>query len=68
MAHEWENGLMLHDWPECGPGRMDIEELYRLFKQRLLTELIEAAGARGDDELSVILQRCADSAGDKHVD
>lgn len=35
----WREAIMLHDWPECGPGRLDIEDLYQIFKARLLQEV-----------------------------
>lgn len=33
-----ERRLMVHDYPECGPGAIGIEKLYQMFKQRLLEE------------------------------
>jgi hypothetical protein len=32
--------LMTHDWPECGPGTIDVEELYQAIKMRLMSELV----------------------------
>lgn len=34
-----DDALMVHDWPECGPGSIKLEELYQAFKARLLSEL-----------------------------
>lgn len=31
--------LMVHDYPECGPGSQSVEELYQAFKQRIISEL-----------------------------
>lgn len=37
--HPWTENLMTHDYPESGPGRVDIEDLYQSFKERLMHEL-----------------------------
>lgn len=37
---DWHQSLMLHDWPECGPGSLELETLYQAFKARLIAELI----------------------------
>lgn len=34
-----DDALMVHDWPENGPGAQDVEEMYQAFKSRLLSEL-----------------------------
>lgn len=31
---EWTDGLMVHGWPECGPGTITLDELYLMFKAR----------------------------------
>lgn len=33
-----ERAVMVHDWPECGPGSINVEALYQAFKARLLSE------------------------------
>lgn len=38
-----------------------MEDLYQAFKSRLLTELVEASRAHGDDDLTTILYRASDS-------
>lgn len=45
-AHEWmaffkdhDKPLMAHDYPECGPGSVNIEEMYQAFKLRLMHEI-----------------------------
>lgn len=35
----WQETLMLHGWPECGPGSLFIERLYQAFKDRLEREI-----------------------------
>ena len=35
---EWDERLIIHDWPECGPGSLSIEALYQAFKARLAEE------------------------------
>lgn len=39
MSDRWEKEIMLHDWPEMGPGRISIEELYDMFKARLKLDM-----------------------------
>jgi len=40
MADErFNESIMTHGWPECGAGRIDVEELYQMFKERLLKEV-----------------------------
>lgn len=36
---EWTDAIMLHDWPECGPGRLTLEQLYQMFKARMVEEV-----------------------------
>lgn len=33
--------LMTHDYPECGPGELRVEELYQAFRKRLFKEIRE---------------------------
>ena len=33
--------LMTHDYPECGPGELRVEDLYQAFRKRFLVELRE---------------------------
>lgn len=33
--------VMLHGYPECGPGSLNIEDLYHAFKERFIEELQE---------------------------
>jgi hypothetical protein len=30
--------VMTHGWPECGPGSINVEEMYQAFKARLAAE------------------------------
>jgi hypothetical protein len=39
---EWDDALMVHGWPECGAGSMDIEKLYQAFKARMAEEMRHA--------------------------
>jgi len=34
------NEIMYHNYPECGPGSLELEELYQAFKERLLAECL----------------------------
>ena len=36
---EWNDRLMVHDYPECGPGGITLDELYAMFKKRLAEEV-----------------------------
>lgn len=37
--HElWGEHIMLHDYPECGPGSLAVEKLYQLFMRRMELE------------------------------
>lgn len=45
MDDRFNESIMTHGWPECGAGRIDIEELYQLFKERLLREMKPSGNA-----------------------
>jgi hypothetical protein len=51
MDEPFDKMLMVHDYPECGPGSLDVEELYQAFRQRLLREmaLLALAEAKSDN-------------------
>ena len=38
LIEDWDRDLMLHDWPENGPGALKIEDLYQAFKVRMAHE------------------------------
>lgn len=58
----WEEEVKLLSWPEEGTRCVTVESLYQLFKARLLDELIEVADSRGDDEITIFLQKAAERA------
>lgn len=35
---EWDDKVMVHNWPECGPGAVSFEDLYQAFRARFLRE------------------------------
>jgi pantothenate kinase-related protein Tda10 len=35
---QWDRRLMVHDWPECGPGELSLDDLYEEFKKRMELE------------------------------
>jgi hypothetical protein len=35
---DWNKELMVHDWPEMGPGKLSLEDLYQMFKERMAHE------------------------------
>lgn len=37
-SEAWDKRLMVHDWPECGPGALALEDLYQMFKARMARE------------------------------
>lgn len=39
LIEDWDVSLMIHNWPECGPGAIKVEDLYQAFKARLTQEL-----------------------------
>ena len=39
FAEHGEDELMYHDFPECGPGRIEVEELYQAIKARFIDEM-----------------------------
>jgi hypothetical protein len=46
QASEWfyknrKENLMTHNWPECGPGSINVEELYQAFKMRFMYEFVD---------------------------
>jgi hypothetical protein len=34
----WDDLIILNGWPECGPGRLRLEDLYQVFKERFERE------------------------------
>lgn len=34
----WDDRIMIHDWPECGPVSLEIETLYQAFRLRYEAE------------------------------
>lgn len=66
MADErWEKGIMLHGWPECGPGRVEIEELYQMFKARLVTEVEGVLPTQSPDIVQIVPLRASDNGEGK---
>ena len=43
--NRFDESLMVHNWPEIGPGNFRVEELYQLFKARMEVERCEANDA-----------------------
>lgn len=41
MSGLFEELLMTHDYPENGPGRIEVERLYQAFRERFVKELTE---------------------------
>jgi hypothetical protein len=35
---DWDDKLMVHDYPEHGPGKLSIDELYEMFRERMELE------------------------------
>lgn len=50
---KWNDKLMVHDWPEHGPGALEIEALYQMFKDRMWREWnevrVEAVACTDED-------------------
>lgn len=38
MDDPWDDFIKLHGWPECGDGRLQVEDLYQMFKERFIRE------------------------------
>lgn len=41
MSELFKEKLMTHDYPECGPGSIEVERLYQAFRERFLKEVAE---------------------------
>lgn len=50
VGNLFEEKLMTHDYPECGPGSIDVEELYQVFRERFAKELTEKLQELDNDD------------------
>jgi hypothetical protein len=73
MARDWSDKLMVHDWPECGPGGLSLEDLYRMFKERDSREGNELhkkavyAVDRDNEAAMTLIQKLAASCRPGHI-
>jgi hypothetical protein len=53
----WEQNLMVHGWPECGPGSVCVDDLYNAFKARLIQDLVREGLVIGEHQFKLVVER-----------